>query len=102
MSLRLNTSTDVMVTVKKGWNPLNFMGLCTKLGQVLPIMPYTSRLRLKAGFLFPTPGISAGISPVEVYERVAKSVIHSSIQGLSVKQTYLMNVLLCIVRRSKF
>lgn len=45
---------------------------------------------------------SAGISLVEVYERVAKSVIHSSIQGLSAKQTNLMNVPFCTVRRSKF
>ena len=97
-----------MVTVKEGWNPLNFMGLCTKIGEVLPIMPYTSRLRLKARVSFSdsrnhSVGYeNAGISLVEVYERVVKSVIHSSIQGLSAKQTNLMNVRFCTVRRSKF
>lgn len=81
MSFRLNTSTDVTLTVKEGRNPLNFMGLCTKLGEVLPIMPYTSRLRVKARVPFSdtrnhSVGCeSAGISLVEVYERVAKSVI---------------------------
>lgn len=99
-----------MATVKEGQILLTSWGFARSSGGGgggeggTPHNAMTSRLHLKAGFLFPTPETILWDMKVQEFHYLKHMKEYGNrshtIQGLSAKQTNLMIVLLCIVRRS--